>query len=411
MGSDFAINPIGISGDYQGMVISSRAGRLFRISNISLSAGVAGLVWQPIANPNVLDGTYAPALAFGSPPAGVVNVDNFIYAGTLGGHISSLPSRAAAPTGPIFPPVLPTAVPIVSISADPTRGSRKVLAITQQAVYYLADSGVAVPTWVRISDTPGKGYIFPNAAAGQTGVVRPVWNNLSDMVPAFNAATGLTSMAVDWRFAIPDNPGNPTGPSHPVLYVGGDGGVVTSTDLGNTWTIFPALSAANSATQTGGYLPEVRVTDLKLILGDINPVTGIPDTSTGLNMLVASTYGRGDFAIRINDSAYQSQIVIPNSGPKVASIAAFTSPFGQSLAGITVTFTGPVDPLTFTPNSVDYVLGPNGAQIPVQYVQDVTPNPIAGTGNPHNVYRILFATPANRQWVLHFAPRSEYRGL
>ena len=32
---------------------------------------------------------------------------------------------------------------------------------------------------------------------------------------------------VDWRYAIPDDPTDPSGPQHPLLYVGTNGGVVT----------------------------------------------------------------------------------------------------------------------------------------------------------------------------------------
>ena len=298
------------------------------------------------------------------------------------------------------------APPAVAINADPTRGSNKVFAITQNAVYYLPDSSVANPVWVRLSDTAGKTYIFKNVAANQAGIQRPVWNNSSDLVPAFNAATGLTALAVDWRFAVADNFALPNSPTHPILYVGGDGGVVTSNDLGKTWTIFPNLNPANSASQTGGYLPSVRVTDLKLILGNINPVTGIPDTSTGLNMLVASTYGRGDFAIRLDNSAFANDIVIPNSGPQVASIAPATGTFGEFLTGITVTFKGAVDPTSFTPADVTYVMGPNG-RVPVQYVLDTTPNGGTGTGDLHNIYTIQFLTPqtASGTYTVLFGPQ------
>jgi subtilisin-like proprotein convertase family protein len=404
VGSAFTINSLGNAGDYQGMVMSSRAGRIFRASNISLSAGVAGIVWQDIGDPNFLDGTYAPALAFGSPVAGAVNVDDFIYAGTLGGHIFVTFTGGGANWKSISTGL--DGSPVLSISADPARGSHKVVAITEKAVYYCADSSVANPVWVRLSDTPGKTYIFPNAAAGQTGIQRPVWNNPLDFTPAFNANTGLTSLAVDWRYAIPDNLSNPTGPTHPVLYVGGDGGVVVSTNLGTNWSMFPNLNITGAGTQTGGYLPELRVTDLKFVLGNANPVTGIADSSSGLNTLVASTYGRGDFAIRIDDSAYRQYFVVPHSGPQVASVAPLTGTFGEILTGLTVTFKGPVDPTSFSPSAVNSVVGPSGNLIPVQYVFDATPTPPAGTGNPHNVYQLVFATPqtVNGTYTLLLGP-------
>jgi hypothetical protein len=395
-GSNFAINPLGSPGDYQGMVMSSRAGRIFRASNISLSAGIAGIVWQDIGDPNFLDGTYAPAVTFGSPVAGATNVDDFIYAGTLGGNIFVTFTGGGSAWKKISGGL--DGSPVLAISADPARGSHKAVALTNKAVYYCFDTSVANPVWVRLNDTPGRAYIFPNAAAGQKGIQRPVWNNPSDLAPVFDINTGLLSLAVDWRFAIPDNPNNPSGLAHPVLYVGGDGGIVASTDLGATWRVFPNLNVADtSAAQTGGDLPVGRVTDLKLVTGNVNPTTGVPDTSSGLNVLVASMYGRGDFGIKLDTSAYSQFIAVPHAGPKVGSIAPLTGTFGQQLTGITVTFQGAVDPTTFNAgvfnSSNSYVLGPNNTKIPVQYVLDSTPATPAGIGNPHNIYEIVFATP------------------
>ena len=64
--------------------MSSNAGRIFELGN-------DGTTWQVIGDPNFLDGTYAPALTYGAPdpssPDGVGALDNFIYAGTVGGNI------------------------------------------------------------------------------------------------------------------------------------------------------------------------------------------------------------------------------------------------------------------------------------------------------------------------------------
>ena len=64
--------------------MSSGAGRLFRTEN-------GGLFWSVIAEPAALGGTDVRALAFGAPdpngPSGIGNLDNFLYAGTVGGSI------------------------------------------------------------------------------------------------------------------------------------------------------------------------------------------------------------------------------------------------------------------------------------------------------------------------------------
>ncbi len=67
--------------------------------------------------------------------------------------------------------------------------------------------------------------------------------------------------------------------------------------------------------------------------------------------------------------------------------------FGESLAGFTLTFTGAVDPTSFSPADIGSMLGPNFNQIAIQSVLDVTPVPPAGVGDLHNIYKVLFTTP------------------
>ena len=58
----------------------------------------------------------------------------------------------------------------------------------------------------------------------------------------------LRAIQADWRYAIPDDLTKPNGPKHPVLYVGGHGGVYRSLDKGVTWTYFPNIATDGSAT-------------------------------------------------------------------------------------------------------------------------------------------------------------------
>ena len=117
--------------------------------------------------------------------------------------------------------------------------------------------------------------------------------------------TGLATIAADWRYAIPNDPAEinsptvPPGPTHPVLYVGGTDGVYRSTDQGRTWTSYPNVADDGSPID-GGYLPNAQVTDLDIVLGNIDPTTGHPlITPTSANVLLASTFGRGVFAIHL----------------------------------------------------------------------------------------------------------------
>src|SRR5262249_54434671 len=103
-----------------------------------------------------------------------------------------------------------------------------------------------------------------------------------------------------------------------------------------------------------------------------------------------STYGQGAYAIRLNDQILLangnplfSYAVSPVSGPHVVALTPINS--FTPLNGITVTFSGPVDPVTFTTADITSIAGPNGTPIPVSSVVDVG-------GSSHNIYQINFAT-------------------
>ena len=77
-----------------------------------------------------------------------------------------------------------------------------------------------------------------------------------------------------------------------------------------TWTLFP--DTTYGAVVEGGNLPHVAVTDLSLSLGNIDPNTGMPnlagpyapnpsdhDRRADPDVLMATTYGQGSFAINL----------------------------------------------------------------------------------------------------------------
>ena len=139
--------------------------------------------------------------------------------------------------------------------------------------------------------------------------------------PSFVDTTAryLTSIAADWRYTIPDDPADPNSPTHPILYVGGEGGVYRSTDNGATWTPFPDTSLVNPTATTsqpasGGNLPISHVTDLDTSLGVIDPSTGRAqavstdgqgNVHVSPNILLASTFGTGSYAIRLAPVVFQ----------------------------------------------------------------------------------------------------------
>jgi subtilisin-like proprotein convertase family protein len=271
---NFAVNPI----NNDQLLISSNAGRLFISSN-------QGLTWNSIGTPAQLGNSYGSALAFGAPEPGVVNpgnFDRFIYVGTESGRVFISQDRGGNWTevsGGL------DGSPILKIIPRPDRDSREAYAVTRNGVYRIANSTAAGATWQNIT-----GNLFQ---VQRTSLVQGVPSQ-----PILRSGN-LHSIATDWRYRIP----LPGGGDTPMLYAAGEGGVLRSIDGGVTWTSFPdniATGAPGVGTPADyGYLPNVRVTDLDMSLGNINPDNGRPIESGGFNILVASTYGRGQFAIRL----------------------------------------------------------------------------------------------------------------
>ena len=292
-GSNFAVNPL--NGN-QVIMSSPVSGRLFRTEN-------QGLFWSVIAEPTSLDSTYVQAPAFGAPdpkgPGGVGNLDNFLYAGTAGGRIFVTQTGGGSAGGNAWTNVSAglDGTPVQAIVTNPTRGSHEAYAVTAGGVFRINDSTAAGATWQNIT------------GSGSTGIFGLVHNIFGDVRQVDTLARSLTSLAVDWRYVIPNDFNDPSKGTHPVLYVGAVGGVFRSIDNGATWTVFPDDSLNNTppAPGAGGGLSVSEVSDLDLVLGNINPTTGRPDVSTGTNALLATTYGRGSYAIRL------SPIVFPNT--------------------------------------------------------------------------------------------------
>jgi subtilisin-like proprotein convertase family protein len=383
-GANFAVNPI----NGNAVVMSAPGfnqgqGRLFRTTDqgvnwfvIGETPQVVGAFGAPGQFGPGLDGTYAPAVAFGAPnPAQPTLLDNFIYAGTTGGRVF-VTRTGAGPWLNITAAADGSGAldgsAVQKIVTNPRRGSTDAFAVTLRGVYYKADAFDTGTGWVDIT-----GNLF--------GLAKPALPNPAN--PGDNTPTlkYLTTIAADWRFANQD-PEDPAR-TFPVLYVGGEGGVYRSTDFGANWDYFPAASTytdlATGRTYDipdGGYLPNAHVTDLDLVLGNIDPANGLPrqSESGGLNLLLATTYGRGQFAIRLDPDLPPGSFV---SGPRVAQLIN-PNPVGGPSDRFRVVFSGPVNPATFGPEDVR-IAGPGG----VVPVLSVTP---VGGGTLPTTFDIVF---------------------
>jgi subtilisin-like proprotein convertase family protein len=294
--ANIVVNPVDSNDD----LISSSTGNVFETTN-------QGETWFDVGSPATLGSPSFTnfALAFGAPdptaPEGVGNLGNFLYVGTDKGTI--FVSQNAGGNWTNISTGLDGST-VNQIITDPARGSHDAYAVTDEGVYYLANSIVSAanptPTWVNIT---GNLKSLAYTIFGQS------YNPQTDPnTTKYDLATILNSIAANWNYTIPNNPTDLADGYHPVLYVSGNSGVFMSTDNGTTWSLYP--STTFGATSDGGNLPHVNVTDLSLSQGNVAVATGMPDLAGPFNpedpnaaadpdLLMASTYGEGSFAINL----------------------------------------------------------------------------------------------------------------
>jgi subtilisin-like proprotein convertase family protein len=400
-GTKFAVNPADPSGIVMGSQtpLTGGAGDGVFLSNGPVNG--YGKNWFQIAAPADIGGTnpnsagaQPTALAFGAPSdtTNPLVLDNFIYVGTASGgvFVTFTGGGVGTPWKNITANLPAGAGAVQQIVPDPTPGSTDLYIATTNGVFFMADSSAAAPTWVNLT-----GNLFSNS------LMRTVYNDPSRSVNTLNS---LTSLQVDWRYAIPVSGGSTT----PVLYAAGDGGVFRSLDQGTTWTYFPD-TAVDGARQEGGFLPSAQISTLTLVVGNINPTDGTAAQQYGLNMLLATTEGRGTFAIRIDD-----QILVPSTGKKLSTYAISpvagphvtsltTSPgttlteYANSVTAVTTEFTPPPGPDSSiqalgAPNAFIYT-DPNG----LGWVPWV--NPATGTFNIQDSITLAYVTPLHATGV------------
>ena len=184
---------------------------------------------------------------------------------------------------------------------------------TLGGVYHMLDSTAPGATWQAIAGTGSDTlYRITAGAFGQTGAA-----SQTDAL-----VRSLSTIVADWRYAIPNNFANPSPlATHPMLYVAGQGGVLRSTDNGITWEAFPSadpdsLTSTPTPPGNGGGMPVSDVTSLFIAAGDIDVNTGRPIPQAGdPNLLLASTYGRGAFGIRLSPDVFPASLELDPNTP------------------------------------------------------------------------------------------------
>jgi len=349
-GSNFAVDPV----NGQDIVISSAVGRIFTTNN-------GGVTWFDVGNPTAFvptpPATWSVALAYGAPdptaPEGIGNLGNFIYVGTQAGQVYVTQDGGGSGTSNNWPNIslgLAGSGPIQQIITDPTRGSHDAYLVARNGVYYIPDSILLA------NDPTNMAYAWVKITGNLPDLAYTIFGQNYDPTTDPNSkkyeqAVQLSSIAADWRYAIPNSTTYANGPAdHPALYVaagnafGTGSGVFQSLDGGYTWTYFP--DTTYGAVVEGGYLPHVAVTSLSLSLGDINVNTGMPtlngpyapyaiNRTTPLNAdpdtLMAATYGQGSFAINLAPLIVGNTVsVAPTPVTGTNGLPVVTGPFTLS---------------------------------------------------------------------------------
>ncbi len=357
-------------------------------------------------------GAYLRALAFGGvDPAQPSNLNNYALAGSDDGRVFFTTTGTAPMAQFNFTGSSLGGRAVQRVVPNPRPGTADFYLVTDRGVYYAsrASRTTAAATLVDVTSD-----LY--SVTRTTDSLSPV-NGMPQTTLALRDVTGaaldVTSLAVDWRYA------------NPVLYVGGQGGVFRTTTYAPgaagssaTWTLFPNVAGA-TAYPVGGYFPNARVTDLDLSLGAINPATGLPNLTGngsglnnnvgGQNLLLASTFGRGQFVIRIDPADKSLPPFAPGafeSGPRVGTLA-LTGPDNTTrlnlVAGTTqqfdIVFDSPVDPLTITPKDITILLpgetNPANKLAVASVVLDT--GVLAGQPDPRNRYTVTIQMPTSVQ--------------
>ena len=399
------VNPISPTG----LLVSAAPGATGGTGNVYRSTDGGGS-WVSLGAP--AGGAYLRALAFGGvDPAQPTNLNNYALAGSDDGRVFFTTTGTAPMAQFNFTGSSLGGRAVQRVVPNPRPGTADFYVLTDRGVFYASRTSrtTAAATLVEVTGDL-YGVTRTTDSLGQAGGAVQTTVALKDVA---GNVLDLTALAVDWRYV------------NPVLYVGGQGGVFRTVTYSPgaagssaTWTLFPNVAGATTY-PAGGYFPNARVTDLDLSLGAINPATGLPNLTAngsglnnnvgGQNLLLASTFGRGQFVIRIDPADKSLPPFSPGtfeSGPRVGTLA-FTGPDNTTklnpVAGTTqkfdIVFDSPVDPLTITPKDITILLpgetNPANKLAVASVVLDTGVLP--GQPDPRNRYTVTLQVPTSVQ--------------
>jgi len=368
----FAVNPI----DQDAVIMGSAVGRLFRTVD-------QGRNWTPRGEPGTFDGSYLTSVAFGAPrQAPGVGLSDFFYAGSTNGNIfvtftggGNLANSWFKLAGPGANGTLDGSA-IMKIVPNPIRGSRELFAVTKNGVFHgtydIVFDNNNLPTGVA-------NLVWEDVTTNLKTITAAAFNNPNWVVPVLATKDPLLTLAVDWR------PTYGQTESHPILYAGGDSGVFRAIYNADQTAWARYTGPANGSSSDGGGLPLVKVTDLDLALGMIDPNTGKVSPAGSPDALIATTLGRGMWSIGLD---------VPEgfSGPKVIDATPNTPQF-QPISEVRVNFDMYITPSSFTRDDVT-ITKPDGTTVDKSLitVREDLSTPPAGQQDFHTDWFIDFPT-------------------
>jgi subtilisin-like proprotein convertase family protein len=259
------------------------------------------------------------------------------------------------------------------------------------------------------ADTTSQGWVGVDS-----NLFRLQQTPFGDPSQADASARTLTSITADWRYAIPDSFSSPnTGSTHPMLYAAGNGGVYRSVDDGTSWQLFPSANATDLNTTptppgNGGGLPNALVTDLDLALGNIDPNNGQPRSRISVdgnpahdivspNLLMATTYGRGQYAIRLSPTVFDASLGLDATLPAPGGSDSGNSSSANNPAG-----RNPDDQHDTVTNVIQPVI--DGFSLPSAFGNVVVVNLIDETDPKNPVLIGTGQTDANGHFAIQVIP-------
>jgi subtilisin-like proprotein convertase family protein len=207
-------------------------------------------------------------------------------------------------------------------------------------------------SWSLTMKAPGGVYYIPDSTAPNAEWHDITGNVFTNQIAPFGVATlsnqqpfNLTSLAVDWRYVIPDTSDNLGSAPHPMLYVAGQGGAYRSTNDGLTWTDFPNGVAASPTSQPSIAVPAngSASTSITIPFGSLSsPTATVQSLAIDLSGLDFSAAALANLTVTLQGPGGTTTTIPTSSLSSPIPLSAFTGNLAAGTYALTLTNTGPI---------------------------------------------------------------------